>query len=354
MTPRLAPTVTGARIPANFHVWVLTGNVAVLSHAVLWFAIGWTAAVHGPATSALVTTLVVLPRAVLPLLGGELGDRFGPRRMVICCAAALCLLVVGVLAWSGSDTERVRVLVVLALASGTISSFQLPASGALSRLFVDRTLLARAMAENSSAQQLARIAGPALGGILLAVSTLGDLLLIEAGVALLVIIVLALLRPRGESTRPVAARNPLRGMAEGLRHVVRIPGMVALLAAVALVAAAILPLLPLGFPLAARERGWTPAQTGLVEAAWVVGTLSVTVLVATVGTVRRMGIVLVVGPVVAAAGIAVLALTEQVHWALAGSVVCALSRTLRTARRDEEPAVPGGPELTGGRRATTT
>lgn len=328
MTSQPAPAAV--RIPTGFHVWVLTGNLAVLSHAVLWFAIGWTAAVHGPATSALITTLVVLPRAVLPLLGGELGDRFGPRRVVICCAAALCLVVVGVLAWSGSDTERVRVLVVLALASGAISSFQLPASGALSRLFVDDALLTRAMAENSSAQQVARIVGPALGGLLLVVLTLDDLLLIEAGVALLVIMVLALLRPQGETMRHPGPRNPFRGVAEGLRHIVRIPGMVALLVAVALVAAAILPLLPLGFPLAARERGWTPAQTGVVEAAWVVGTLTVTLLVAKFGSLRRVGVALVAGPVVAAAGIAALALTQQVHWAVAGSVVMGWGTALFT------------------------
>ncbi|MGO1974393.1 MAG: MFS transporter [Propionibacteriaceae bacterium] len=330
MSAQLAPTAAGGRMPTGFHVWVLTGNLAVLSHAVLWFAIGWTAAVHGPATSALITTLVVLPRAVLPLLGGELGDRFGPRRVVICCCAALCLVMVGVLAWSDSDTERVRVLVVLALASGTISSFQLPASGALSRLFVDETLLTRAIAENSSAQQVARIVGPALGGLLLVVVALGDLLVIEAGVALLVIMVLALLRPQGETVRHPGPRNPFRGVAEGLRHVVRIPGMVALLVAVALVAAAILPLLPLGFPLAARERGWTPAQTGVVEAAWVVGTLTVTLLVAKFGSLRRVGVALVIGPVVAAAGIAVLALTQQVHWAVAGSVVMGWGTALFT------------------------
>lgn len=151
--------------------------------------------------------------------------------MVIFCAGALCVLVVAVLAWTGGDIERVRVLVVLALASGTISSFQLPASGALTRLFVDQTLVTRAMAENSSAQQLARISGPALGGLLLAVLALGHLLVIEGVVALVVIMVLALLRPQAETMPREGPRNPLRGMAEGLRHVVRIPGMVALLAA---------------------------------------------------------------------------------------------------------------------------
>ncbi|MDN5727521.1 MAG: MFS transporter [Propionibacteriales bacterium] len=296
-------------------------NVATLSHSLVWFAIGWVAAGFGPASSALISTLTVLPRAVLLLAGGELGDRFGPRRMMVVSSGVMCALLVGVLVVTGGETAELPVLIVLAVGSGVAIAVQMPAQGALPRLFVGDDLLPRAMAQHSSVQQLARVAGPALGGVLLIFLTLSHLLIIDVVVGAGLIVVLALLRPPREIRPAGLSANPVRRVVDALGAIARIPGLLALLLAVGLLAASVLPLLYLGVPLAARERGWSPAQAGLVEAAWIVGTLTVTLGVAKFGVPTRIGPWLVIGPLLASAGILVLTTTTPASWAIIGSLV---------------------------------
>ena len=112
-----------------------------------------------------------IPLFLLTLISGEVADRYDRR--IIC---AICLGVEAVsaatlayLAWSGSTA--LWPIFTVAAAFGSARAFYNPASTAMGPMLVPRDLLPRAIAWNSLAWQGASIAGPALGGLLCALSS---------------------------------------------------------------------------------------------------------------------------------------------------------------------------------------
>jgi hypothetical protein len=52
--------------------------VSQVGDAALCFALGWAASAHGGQAAGLVLSSIGLPRTVLLLVGGAIGDRLGP------------------------------------------------------------------------------------------------------------------------------------------------------------------------------------------------------------------------------------------------------------------------------------
>lgn len=75
-----AATAEGApaiRLPRSYLVWLSGAMVSQIGDAALYFALGWAASAHGGPAAALVLTGINLPRSVLLLAGGAVGDRLG-------------------------------------------------------------------------------------------------------------------------------------------------------------------------------------------------------------------------------------------------------------------------------------
>lgn len=111
-----------------------------------------------------------LPVFFLTLPAGEIADRHSRKRVLQICLSGE-ILSVGLLAlaaWKGFAS--VPLLLVIAMGFGASRAFFSPASTALGPMLVPRELLPRAIAWNSLAWQSASIAGPALGGVLVAIS----------------------------------------------------------------------------------------------------------------------------------------------------------------------------------------
>ena len=64
-------------------------TLSAFGDSALLFALGWAATGIAPHVAGLVLTAFTLPRAVLLLLGGVLGDRWGPRRLLLVTAAVV-------------------------------------------------------------------------------------------------------------------------------------------------------------------------------------------------------------------------------------------------------------------------
>lgn len=325
------PRTVGARPPRSFYLWLGVATLTGLGTAVMDFAVSWTATGLGARVGGLVNTLIVLPRALLLLFGGVLGDRWGPRRVMIITDIAKALVLVGVAVAAAAVPPGPVLLAVIGLAVGVITSFSLPATGVFPRLFVDDEGLPQVMAQTSGLHQVARLVGPPLGGLLIIAWGLSGVAIVELTALLLTLAVLILIRPPREAPRVPRTASTLRTIGEGIAAAVRTPGIPALLGAVALVASSVLPMLFLCLPLAAREREWSAAQTGAVETAWVIGTLSLTVVIAKFGAHRRAGWFLVGGPLVAVVGILIMALTSGLIPAITGSVIMGLGTTIFTA-----------------------
>ena len=128
----------------------------------------------GVAASAFNVSLVGLitfaPLFFLALPAGETADRHDRRGVLLFCYAGE-IATVAVLSWAAfTGQATVPLLLGSALAFGASRAFFSPAMTALGPMMVPRPLLPRAIAWNSLAWQSASIGGPALGGILVAIS----------------------------------------------------------------------------------------------------------------------------------------------------------------------------------------
>jgi len=306
--------------------WLAAATLAMLADGLLYFALGWQASRFGGRAAALVLTLVTLPRMLLLLTGGTTADRWGLRRTVLCSDAALCVLLVVLLLTLHGAGSSLPLLALLAGTLGVVSAFRLPAAGAFPRLLADGPQLARAMALSGTVLTTARLTGTALGGVAVALLALQGVVLI-AVVGYLAVLLLVWSVRVPEASPPEKAGRPQRTLALARRT----PGVLPLLLSVGLLAGSVLPVLSLLLPLAARERNWTAGQTGLIEAAWLVGTLAVSLLVTTLGTWPSARGPLVAGSAITAAGTAMIAWASRPVIAVGGAVVLGIGTAIFTS-----------------------
>jgi MFS family permease len=119
---------------------------------------------------SLIGLITFAPLFLLALPAGETVDRHDRRKVLLFCYAGegCAVLALTIAAFTGHAS--VPLLLGLALAFGTSRAFFSPANSALGPMLVPRALLPRAIAWNSLAWQSASIAGPAVGGLLVAIS----------------------------------------------------------------------------------------------------------------------------------------------------------------------------------------
>ena len=155
-----------------------------------------------------------IPLFLLTPVAGWAADRF-ERRMVAVCANlmdSLSALALALLAWF--DALNLPILFSIAAAHGAARIFIGPAMNAIGPNIVPPRLLPKAIALSSIAWQSATVVGPAIGGVLFALSAplpyfLSFLLLI--GAVFLTLAIRPVYPPRTGGTV-----HPVRQMAEGL------------------------------------------------------------------------------------------------------------------------------------------
>jgi len=152
----------------------------------------------------------------LTLNAGEAADRLDRKKIM---RLALCVEVVSAallawLAWRGHP--QLWPIFCIALAFGGARAFYSPASGAMGPMLVPRELLPRAIAFNSLAWQGGAILGPAIGGLLCAVSPT----LAFATSAVLYLLCIGVLFGIRANTRPASAGGSRVALIrEGLAYV---------------------------------------------------------------------------------------------------------------------------------------
>jgi MFS family permease len=140
----------------------------VLAAQMQWVANGWYLydLTHDPMTLGWAGFAAFVPIALLTLPAGDLADRVDRRlllfwaHLVQAVAAALLLILVGV------KTGVTWPFYAALLLSGTSKALAGPSSKSLAPLLVPREQFAQSVAWTTSAQQIAIIAGPALGGLI--------------------------------------------------------------------------------------------------------------------------------------------------------------------------------------------
>ena len=140
----------------------------VLAAQMQWVAVGWYLydLTRDPMTLGWAGLAAFVPIALLTLPAGDLADR-ADRRLVLFAAhliqALAAALLLGLVAMGTPVTWPFYGALVL---SGTTRALAGPASKSLAPLLVPREQFAQSVAWGTSAQQIAIITGPALGGLI--------------------------------------------------------------------------------------------------------------------------------------------------------------------------------------------
>jgi MFS family permease len=224
---RTAPSAASGRLIAlrsrDFRL-LLAGQVVSLTGtqmqqvAVVWQLYLLT---QSPLALGMLGFFRVAPIVVFALGGGVLADAFDRRKLMLFTQSALALVSLALAALSHAHRTSPAAIYGLAFVAGAATAFDNPARQALVPRLVDARQLPNALSLYVTVFQVATVAGPALGGLLLA--TAGPTFIYLADVLSYGVVIGALLamehRHTGRGGAPISAR----AVAEALRFLRRAP-----------------------------------------------------------------------------------------------------------------------------------
>src|SRR3984957_789200 len=170
------------------------------------------------AALGITTGLQFLPLLLFSLGGGVIADRYSKRGILMVTQAAMggLALILGVLALTG--TVQIWHVYLLAFALGLVTVVDNPTRQAFAVEMVGRDGMANAIALNSAVFNLARIAGPAVAGLVISAVGTPASFLVNAASYGAVLISLKLMRP-GELLRVARAPRAKGQLREALAYV---------------------------------------------------------------------------------------------------------------------------------------
>ena len=252
----------------------------------------------GATAVGLVGLVRLLPAAVVAPFAALLGDRFHRKRIMVAADLARVCAMAGAAAavFGGASAATVYALAVIAAVTGT--AFQPAQSALLPSLARSAEELTAANATSTTLEGVGFFVGPALGGLLLAVTSVGAVFTMTAALFLWSALVLGRIGADSRGGPGVEADSILREALAGFRAVVvesRLRLLVGLYGAQTL-AAGILRVLLVVTALRILDLG--PSGVGFLNSAVGVGALAgMLVVLALIGTSRlaavfRLGILL--------------------------------------------------------------
>src|SRR5687767_12759412 len=216
----------------NYRLWAagaLVSNVGTWMQRIAQDWIVFTELTLNDATAVgFVMALQFGPSLLLLPLTGFAADHFDRRRLLMVSQSlqAILALVLAILTLSG----RIELwhVYTLAFLLGCVTGFDAPARQTFVAELVSEKNLSNAVALNSTSYQVARMAGPAIAGLLIAGIGTGWLFIINAASFAGVIAALCALRV-DELHRPERTLPRIGGFMEGFRYVRARPELLAVL-----------------------------------------------------------------------------------------------------------------------------
>jgi MFS family permease len=255
---------------------LLGGAVAYgLAREMVFVAVGWQVydISRNPLHLGLIGLAEFLPLLLFALPAGAVADRFSRKLVFIVSLGVDALITVGLIAVSISGAGSIWPFLALSFASGCSAALGNPAVRSMWPTLVPVELLTSALALRSTVSQASVVVGPAIGGLLFALS---PVVVYATGASLMVAAMLLAvpIAPRAIEAAPAAiVGTRLGSLLAGLRFVRRAP---LLLGAISLDLVAVLfggavALLPL-FARDILEVG--PVGLGILRSAPAVGALA--------------------------------------------------------------------------------
>src|SRR5579883_1115560 len=196
---------------------------------------------HSAWQLGLVGAIQFLPVLLFSIFGGVFADRWPKRRVLLCTQSAA--MVQATILWILVASGHVQIwqVYVLALMLGLTNCLDMPTRQAFVVEMVGREDLPNAVALNSSIFNMARIVGPGIAGLVIAVSGVTALFLLNALSFIAVIAGLALINVNelhAQVTKLAEQGKPQKtwqSLGEGIAYILRTPSVLLVILVVGLI-----------------------------------------------------------------------------------------------------------------------
>jgi MFS family permease len=307
-------SLTGSQmqlVTVNWHVYVLTQSAAALG---------------------LVGLVRVLPIILCSLVGGVAADAFDRKRLILAAQTSMLLCAAALSVVTALGLEAVWPVYLLTAVSSAAVAFDNPARQALLPALVPEHLFPNAVSLSFVAFQIAMVAGPVLGGLVLARWGAAAVYAINAASFVAVIAAVLLMRTAGRGAAEEGAGLSFEALKEGLQFVWRTPIMVQTMALdfAATFFASATALLPVFARdvLRVGERGY-----GLLAGAQAAGAVVTGILLARRPEWRRPGLTVLLSVAVYGAATIVFGLSRVFGLSLAALALAGAADTVSTVIR---------------------
>lgn len=278
----------------NYRLWVtgaLVSNIGTWMQRVAQDWLVLTVLTNHSGTAAGITTgLQFLPIIFLGPFAGLLGDRVNKRKLLLVTQAAmgLCALLLGILVVTGS--VQLWHVYALALLLGVASAFDAPSRQAFVSEVVGKGDVPNAVALNSASFNLARLAGPGIAGLVIALVGTGPAFLINA--ASFAAVIISLWRMRTSELMPAVRVPRAKGqIREGFRYIRHRPDLLMIMVLVFLVGTFGMNFQITNALMATTVFHLGPGEYGLLGSVMAIGTLAAALMAARRKNMRMLYIV---------------------------------------------------------------
>lgn len=278
----------------NYRLWVtgaLVSNIGTWMQRVAQDWLVLTVLTNHSGTAAGITTgLQFLPIVFLGPYAGLLGDRVNKRKLLLITQTAMgfCALLLGILVVTGA--VQLWHVYVLATLLGVASAFDAPSRQAFVSEVVAKEDIPNAVALNSASFNLARLAGPGVAGLVIALVGTGPAFLINA--ASFAAVIISLWRMRTSELIPAVRVPRAKGqIREGFVYIRQRPDLMMIMVLVFLVATFGMNFQITNALMATTVFNVGPGEYGLLGSVMAIGTLAAALLAARRKTMRMLYIV---------------------------------------------------------------
>jgi MFS family permease len=194
--------------------------------AILWHVSLLVEPEHKGIALGMVGLVRVVPIILFSLVSGVAADVFDRRKLMLVTqiGGTLVASTLAFLAFMGMHV--VWPIYVLAAVGATTGTFDAPARQALLPMLVSREDLPNAISLNTVMMQVAQVGGPALGGVVIALTSVAWAYVFNAASFLVVVVALGMMRgvpPMARGKSHAGDQMSLRAAREGLRFVFHAP-----------------------------------------------------------------------------------------------------------------------------------
>lgn len=305
----------------NYRIWFIG---AMISNVGAWMqatAQNWVVLTELSDNDAIAVGVTMAlqfgPQLLLVPISGSVADRFDRRQVLAVTQSLLMLLALGLGLLLVLGHAQLWHLYGFALALGVVNAFDTPARQAFVSDLVGVEQLSNAVALNSASFNSARLVGPAVAGVLIAIVGSGWVFLINAVSFIAMLVALAAIRMK--RAVPVAGGRGSQGgqLLAGFRYVLGRQDLIVIFVTVFVIGA-----FGMNFPVysstMAVEFGRGAGEYGLLSSILAIGSLAGALLVARRPAARLRTVVLAAGGFGVAALVSALMPT---FWAFAATLV---------------------------------